>query len=62
LQNRDRKIMNPVTGFGKCGGTVFERRRAEAVIPPRGDKLEQESAYECGSGGWPEPHFYFSYR
>jgi hypothetical protein len=48
LQNRDREIMNLVTGFGKCGGTLLERCRAEAVIPPPcGDKLDRESTYDA---------------
>jgi len=46
------------TGFGKCG-TRFERCSGwSGHSPPSGEKLEQEFTYECGSGGWPGPHFF----
>jgi hypothetical protein len=62
LSIRDREVTNPRTGFGKCGTRhFFERCRAEAVIPPIGDKATQETTYECGSGGWPGPHLFVPY-
>jgi len=60
LQIRDREVSDPQLALANAA-LLSSAVRAEAVIPPpSGEKLEQEPTYECGSGGWPGPHF-FSY-